>query len=131
MSNFVDDNLTLPYPKTDLTPLGSGDPNKYVTASDWNRVCQAEIDLRTAVIAKVAKVGAQSMEGPLSITFATGNTFVVDTNTFVVDATNNRVGILTASPDAALHVAGLIHTSTGGIKFPSLCLTQSATSPFA
>lgn len=30
----------------------------------------------------------------------------LDTNTLVVDATNNRVGILDASPDSSLHVSG-------------------------
>jgi hypothetical protein len=39
-----------------------------------------------------------------TITGATGNTLIVDTNTLVVDATNNRVGVLTATPANALSV---------------------------
>jgi hypothetical protein len=37
---------------------------------------------------------------------ATGNTLIVDTSVLVVDATNNRVGVNTASPSYALHVVG-------------------------
>lgn len=47
----------------------------------------------------------------------TGN-IVNDTTTFVTDATNNSVGILTASPDSKLHVAGLIHV-TDLVAFPT------------
>jgi hypothetical protein len=39
-----------------------------------------------------------------TITGATGNTLVVDTNTLVVDATNNRVGIGQATPIADLDI---------------------------
>lgn len=48
----------------------------------------------------------------LNIDGATGNTLVVDTDTLVVDATNNRVGIGTAAPDTVLHIVG-----TTGQKF--------------
>ncbi len=51
MSNFVDDLTTLPYPKTDDVPLSGGDDaTKFVTASDWNKICQAEVDLRGSVL---------------------------------------------------------------------------------
>jgi hypothetical protein len=46
---------------------------------------------------------------------ATGNTLIVDTDTFVVDATNDRVGIGTATPTATLDIVG-----TEGIKFRGL-----------
>jgi len=42
--------------------------------------------------------GDQSASGSLTLTKATGNTLVVDTTTLVVDASNNNVGIGTASP---------------------------------
>ena len=35
---------------------------------------------------------------------ALGGALTVDTNTLVVDATNNRVGVGTASPDTTLHL---------------------------
>lgn len=46
---------------------------------------------------KVAKAG-DTMTGALDIALATGNSLIVDTNVLVVDATNNRVGVGTASP---------------------------------
>lgn len=50
------------------------------------------------------KTGALTIGGTLT---ASGN-LVVDTNTFFVDATNNRVGIKTTSPAAELDVDGTI-----------------------
>lgn len=53
MSNFVTDNLSLPFPKTDLEPLSDlDDPTKAVTGDDWNRLCQAAVDLRTVLLAQ-------------------------------------------------------------------------------
>lgn len=45
-----------------------------------------------------------TVTGALTVSLATGNSFVVDTNTFVVDASNNYVGIGTASPGAPLDI---------------------------
>ncbi len=45
MSNFVTDNTTLPFPKSNVRPVG-GDPTKWVQASDWNALCQAAVDIR-------------------------------------------------------------------------------------
>ncbi len=50
------------------------------------------------------KAGALTVSGTLT---ASGN-LVVDTNTFFVDATNNRVGVKTASPDVELDVDGTV-----------------------
>lgn len=49
---------------------------------------------------------------------STPNGLNFDSNTLVIDATNNRVGVGTASPDNKLTVAGVIESSTGGFKFP-------------
>lgn len=46
--------------------------------------------------------------GTVNVSATSGNTLVVDTTTLVVDATNNRVGIGTATPTAALDVNGNI-----------------------
>lgn len=45
--------------------------------------------------------GDKTLSGVTTLSGASGNTLVVDTNTFVVDATNNRVGVGTASPGTA------------------------------
>ena len=47
MSNFIEDNTSLTYPKFDLSPIpGGGDVTKYMRASDWNEACQALIDTK-------------------------------------------------------------------------------------
>lgn len=56
-------------------------------------------------------VGDYTNYSKLSIDDTTGNTLVVDTNTLVVDATNNRVGLSTTTPGATLSF-GKSSTST-------------------
>ena len=46
-----------------------------------------------------------------NITLAADGSVTVDTTTLKVDATNNRVGIGTASPRTKLHVEGSVHAS--------------------
>ena len=41
-----------------------------------------------------------------------------DTNTLFVDSTNNRVGIGNTAPASPLTVAGVIESTSGGVKFP-------------
>lgn len=50
------------------------------------------------------KTGALTVQGVLTA----GGNFVVDTNTFFVDAVNNRVGVKTSSPDVELDVDGVV-----------------------
>lgn len=50
MAEFVYAGGTLAYPKSDLNPIpGGADGTKYVVAADWNEVCQALVDVRTAI----------------------------------------------------------------------------------
>lgn len=47
MSNFVYDNTSLAYPKTDLNPLPAGaNETQWVQAIDWNTLNQAVVDIR-------------------------------------------------------------------------------------
>lgn len=46
MTNFILDGTSLPFPKVDLVPLGSAPANKYISAADWGKVCQALIDVQ-------------------------------------------------------------------------------------
>jgi len=57
---------------------------------------------------------ANTLSGATSLTGASGNTLVVDTSTFVVDATNNYVGIGTATPGYRLHISQSGQNSTQG-----------------
>lgn len=48
MTNFVYDNTTLNFPKSDFAPLPVGaDATKYVRSSDWNTTNQALIDVKS------------------------------------------------------------------------------------
>lgn len=48
MSNFVDDNLSVPDGKTFVTPIPSGQEGKYVSDTEWNdQICQYLKDIRT------------------------------------------------------------------------------------
>ena len=54
MTNFLIDNTTLPFPKTNLVPLPPGaDESNYVADTDWNTVCQGSLDLRDFLRAQV------------------------------------------------------------------------------
>lgn len=50
--------------------------------------------------------GSKTFSAAVTISASSGNVLVVDTNAFVVDATNNRVGLGTASPDATIEIEG-------------------------
>lgn len=49
MTDFVYDNTDVPDGKSDASPV-SGDPNQHISASEWNTVMQAVVDLRDAVL---------------------------------------------------------------------------------
>ena len=48
-----------------------------------------------------------------------------ESNMFLVDGTNNRIGIKTASPDSTLHIAGSIHT-TAGVRLQNIPASHNA-----
>jgi hypothetical protein len=52
--------------------------------------------------------GTLTFSGAITLSATTGNTLVVDTNTLVVDATNNRVGVNTTAPATAHHIIGVL-----------------------
>lgn len=50
MTDFIRDNTSLPFPKSDLTPLPVGaDGTKYIVKLDWDKVCQALIDVKNFI----------------------------------------------------------------------------------
>ncbi|MEK7604067.1 MAG: hypothetical protein AAB461_03050, partial [Patescibacteria group bacterium] len=52
-----------------------------------------------------------SGSGSIGTTLTVATDFTVDTNTFYVDSTNNRVGILTTTPETAFEVVGVASVS--------------------
>jgi len=47
--NFVYDSTALDFPKANAVPVGP-DPTKEIDADHWNKVCQADYDLRDAIV---------------------------------------------------------------------------------
>jgi len=84
--------------------------------------------------------GATTLSSTLNVTGATtlsstlnvSNNLTIDTNTFFVDSTNNRVGIGTVSPSACLQIAsstGVIFGPAVGYGGTSTITTASPASP--
>lgn len=68
MSNFVTDNPPLPAPKSDLRPLAlTADPNKNITADEWNYLWQSMGDLRDAIVAGQTNFNAWGFLGDSGI----------------------------------------------------------------
>jgi len=63
--------------------------------------------------------------GAVNIPLTTGNSLVVDTDVLVVDATNNRVGIRTASPLSTLSVVGQSRITPSGADSQNTLLIEN------
>jgi len=89
--------------------FGSGDVVGPASATD-NAIVR--FDSTTGKLIQDYTSGAPTISdtGAVNIPLTTGNSFVVDTDVLVVDATNNRVGINTASPGNMLS----LRSGTGG-----------------
>ena len=74
-------------------------------------------------------IGANSAQTGAFSTITGSGDVTIDTNTLKVDTSNNRVGILQASPTVPLEVGGVIYSSTGGFKFPDNSTQTAAASP--
>ena len=66
---------------------------------------------------------------------ATSGSHNFDTDTFVIDTTNDRIGINKASPSVALDIVGdgisIFHTDDGATASPTITLTRDSNSPAA
>lgn len=91
-------------------------------------ISATQVDLKSNDLVNVNSV---------TITGATGNTLVVDTNTLVVDATNKRVGIGTTTPAQPLHLRlartgndGMVHIqNTSAVADGAISLFTLAVGP--
>jgi hypothetical protein len=69
--------------------------------------------------------------GTTHLTLTSGGNFAVDTNTLFVDATNNRVGIGTITPDTTFRVAGTVNSTQaifGNVDGRGLAISTSVIS---
>lgn len=69
-------------------------------------------NINTAGTLTVSDVSTLTGAVTMSAAATVGTNFTVDTNTFYVDGTNNKVGVLTLTPNTALEVVGTA-SSTG------------------
>lgn len=112
MSNFVTDNTTLSFPKVDLNPVGTGDPTKFLSAAEWNAICQAAYDLRGAT----PKYTAGDPNGALS--GAKGD--------IARDTTNGKIWINTTGGTVWKAVPMTATAPTPGTYGPGVSLTVDA-----
>jgi hypothetical protein len=92
------------------TLLGNGSPMKIDATNDRIGINTATPTVALDVVGAIKATGDITTTGAIT---ATGN-LTVDTNTLFVDATNDRIGINTATPTVALDVVGAIK-ATGDI----------------
>ena len=64
MSNFVDDLTSLDFPKTSTRITAPGREGLSMRAGDWNKLCQAAYDLRSAIISLRGLTGFFSSSSP-------------------------------------------------------------------
>lgn len=113
------DGVTITGAGTPGSPLvaatgGSGDVTGPASSTD-NAIVR--FDGLTGKIIQDYTSGAPTISdtGAVNIPLSTGNALVVDTDTFVVDTTNERVGINTASPTVSLDVVGQVRQYFNGV----------------
>lgn len=86
------------------------------TISSVNWTGPAYRDLRLEAQAISLRTGSSSVTERMLV--ASNGNVAFDTNVLFVDAVNNRVGVLTATPTQSLEVGGVVFSTTGGFRFP-------------
>lgn len=100
-----------------------------ITGGSINGTTIGASSASTGAFTSLSSSGAFSANGGATLGDASGDALTINSNavsipnglnfdsdTLVVDSTNNRVGIGTSSPSRTLHVAGLAYSSTGGFS---------------
>jgi len=76
---------------------------------------------------------SQATLDPILVNTATTGSHIFDTDTFVIDTTNDRIGINVASPAHAVDIAGqvinVLHTDDGAGGAPTIILDRDSASP--
>ncbi|MEC7983750.1 MAG: hypothetical protein VX278_01220, partial [Myxococcota bacterium] len=117
---YIDNALTIDGGSIDNSPIGANTPADgsftSLRASDG-----IEGTLTTADQSNVTALGTL-------VLLAISGDLTVGGDTLYVDSTNQSVGIGTTAPASTLEVAGVVHSTTGGIKFPDGTTQSSAAS---
>ena len=109
-------NSATPTAQLDVIPSSSTTKGIIIKAAASQSVNLTEWqNSSAAVLASVGSAGAFTMPSA-TITDTTGNALIVDTNVLVVDASNNRVGVNTASPASTLDVVSALSTTQSGLN---------------
>ena len=104
------------------------DTNVFVVDVTTNRVGIGTAAPSVGLSVAVAALFSSTLDVTGAATFA--NNVDIDSGTFYVDATNNRVGIYTASPGVRLDVVGEARVTASG-SVAALRVVQTGTGPLA
>jgi hypothetical protein len=126
-TNFVTESGSTARTSLGLGSIATQDASSVtVTGGSINGTTVGASTASTGAFTTLSASGAFSANGGTTLGDASGDALTInssavsipnglnfDSNTFVIDATNNRVGVGTASPATPLDVNGLIKTNTG------------------
>ena len=123
-------NVTVPNGTTKVI-YADGAGSGAIVSDLTDKFSMSSVDINGGAI-DGTPIGAASASTGAFTTLVGSGDVTIDTNTLKVDTSNNRVGILQASPTVPLEVGGLIFSSTGGFKFPdSTVQTTASTGAYA
>jgi len=111
-----------------ISAIGDGTGDVHGPASSTDEAI-ARFDGTTGKIIQNYTSGAPTISdtGAVTIPLTTGNSLVVDTDTFVVDATNNRVGIKTTTPGNALSIGAVSSDLSGAVSSSGISIRTGGT----
>ena len=121
-------NVTVPNGTTKII-YADGGGSGAIVADLTDKFAMGSVDIDGGAIDGTV-IGANSAAAATVTTLTGSGDVTIDTNTLKVDTSNNRVGILQASPTVPLEVGGIVFSSTGGFKFPDSTTQTSASSPY-
>jgi hypothetical protein len=122
-------NVTVPNGTTKII-YADGGGSGAIVADLTDKFAMGSVDIDGGAIDGTV-IGANSAAAATVTTLTGSGDVTIDTNTLKVDTSNNRVGILQASPTVPLEVGGVVFSSTGGFKFPDATTQTTASDPYS